>query len=281
MLLVVGAPRARQHLDRADDVQAVEHRAGSRVDRRDDVPQPPPRRDQGVPGRRGGAAARQRVGAQQRGWCKIDPTSGQATITLKTTASSLVLGTAVVHPGPHEGGGQGGRRTRVVAFARDRSIRGGSRRRPRATVPRRRRGRRDRTDHPSRAARLRGVPAGLGEPRRRRRRGPGRPARDGSQARRVPWRGGLHDLALPGRDERLLRPPAPGAPAADAASERGRRRARAGAARPRGRRGRRERRRRGARAGARGLPRSRSCWPTSTTSPTRRSRRCSTSRSAR
>ena len=25
-------------------------------------------------------------------WCKIDPTSGQATITLKTTASSLILG---------------------------------------------------------------------------------------------------------------------------------------------------------------------------------------------
>src|SRR5262245_25237165 len=26
------------------------------------------------------------------GWCKIDPTSGQATITLKTTASTLILG---------------------------------------------------------------------------------------------------------------------------------------------------------------------------------------------
>jgi hypothetical protein len=26
------------------------------------------------------------------GWCKIDPTSGQATISLKSTASSLVLG---------------------------------------------------------------------------------------------------------------------------------------------------------------------------------------------
>jgi len=25
-------------------------------------------------------------------WCKVDPTSGQATITLKTTASSLILG---------------------------------------------------------------------------------------------------------------------------------------------------------------------------------------------
>ena len=26
------------------------------------------------------------------GWCKIDPATGQATITLKSTASSLVLG---------------------------------------------------------------------------------------------------------------------------------------------------------------------------------------------